>query len=118
MLARGEAAGVEPLQKALTAFVALGATGDARITRRSFRRHSLPVPRRGRSTRSGDRLTRREEQVVELAARGRLAREIADALSISRRTAEHHLERAMTKLGVQRKRDLVDRQPILNSGEG
>jgi DNA-binding CsgD family transcriptional regulator len=40
-----------------------------------------------------------------------MGREIADTLSLSRRTVEHHLERAMSKLGVQRKSELVDRWP-------
>ena len=44
-------------------------------------------------------LTERERQVAELVARGKSNNEIAESLVISRRTAEGHLNRIMTKLG-------------------
>lgn len=47
-------------------------------------------------------LTRREREVVELAARGLSNREIAARLHTSVRTAEGHVLRATTKLGVAR----------------
>ena len=53
-------------------------------------------------------LTRREREVVELAARGASNREIADRLFVSVRTAEGHLYRAMTKLGVTDRSQLAD----------
>lgn len=45
-------------------------------------------------------LTRREREVVELAARGLSNAEIAATLFVSVRTAEGHLLRAFTKMGV------------------
>lgn len=45
-------------------------------------------------------LTRREREVVSLAARGLSNREIADRLTVSVRTAEGHLYRAGLKLGI------------------
>jgi DNA-binding CsgD family transcriptional regulator len=45
-------------------------------------------------------LTRREAEVVRLAAGGSSDREIADALQISHRTVQKHLQRAYAKLGV------------------
>lgn len=45
------------------------------------------------------RLTRRESQVAELVAGGRTNKEIAAELTISRRTAEGHVEHVLTKLG-------------------
>ncbi|MFI1261055.1 MULTISPECIES: response regulator transcription factor [Streptomyces] len=45
------------------------------------------------------RLTRRESQVAELVAGGRTNKEIAAELTISRRTAEGHVEHILTKLG-------------------
>lgn len=45
-------------------------------------------------------LTRREREVVELAARGLSNAEIAERLYVSVRTAEGHLLRAFVKLGV------------------
>lgn len=46
-------------------------------------------------------LTRRQIQVVRLAAEGRTATEVASLLGISRFTARHHLEAAMAKLQVR-----------------
>jgi DNA-binding CsgD family transcriptional regulator len=47
-----------------------------------------------------ERLTGREREVAALAARGDSAREIADALVLSVRTVENHLQNAYAKLGV------------------
>lgn len=46
-------------------------------------------------------LTRREAEVLALAARGRSSRTIGAALGISERTVEKHLENAYAKLGVR-----------------
>ena len=46
----------------------------------------------------GPRLTRREEDVAALVARGLTSRQIAARLFISERTAETHVDRIMTKL--------------------
>lgn len=54
-----------------------------------------------------EQLTARERQVIELAARGLTAAQIADRLVIGRRTVETHLSRAYSKLGIRSKRDLV-----------
>ena len=44
-------------------------------------------------------LTDREAEVLGLVARGHSNRQIAEALSISRRTAEHHVQHIYTKIG-------------------
>jgi non-specific serine/threonine protein kinase len=49
---------------------------------------------------TGDRLTRRELEVLRLIAAGRSDRAIADALFISRRTASKHVAAILAKLGV------------------
>lgn len=49
--------------------------------------------------RAPGRLSRRESQVASLVARGLSNKEIAAELVISRRTAEHHVERILAKLG-------------------
>ncbi|MBX3069542.1 MAG: helix-turn-helix transcriptional regulator [Thermomicrobiales bacterium] len=46
------------------------------------------------------RLTHRELQVIQLAARGATDREIADALFISRRTVTSHMASILFKLNV------------------
>ena len=53
------------------------------------------------------RLTARERQVLEHAARGLHAKEIATALGISPRTVEVHKTRLMSKLGVRNVAELV-----------
>lgn len=56
---------------------------------------------------SGDeRLTDREREVAELAARGRKNADIAIALFLSVRTVENHLQRTYRKLGVSGREDL------------
>lgn len=47
------------------------------------------------------RLTRREWQVARLVAEGLSNQEIADRLTVARRTAESHVAHIMTKLGLR-----------------
>jgi RNA polymerase sigma factor (sigma-70 family) len=53
------------------------------------------------------RLTAREREVLELAARGKHAKEIARDLGMSPRTVEVHKMRIMEKLGVRNVAELV-----------
>ena len=53
-------------------------------------------------------LTRREQEVAALVARGLTDRRIAEELSISERTASTHVSRILKKLGL-RSRDEVAR---------
>lgn len=65
-------------------------------------------------------LTTREREVLQLAAEGRTAAEIAQALSISRRTAEVYRGSLMRKLGLHTQTDLVRyaiRRGILSAGQ-
>ena len=57
-------------------------------------------------------LTSRERQVAELAANGVRSRDIADALFLSPRTVENHLQRVYAKLGVNGRIELA---PALRS---
>jgi non-specific serine/threonine protein kinase len=52
-----------------------------------------PAPRGG--------LTAREREVAALVAQGRTNRQIADALGVSQRTAENHVNRILAKLGAR-----------------
>jgi DNA-binding CsgD family transcriptional regulator len=55
-------------------------------------------------------LTRREEEIATLAARGHSNREIAEHLVVSVRTVDNHLHSAYAKLGIRRRDELA---PIL-----
>lgn len=53
------------------------------------------------------KLTTREREVIDLAARGRTSREIAETLFISVRTVDSHLNHAYTKLGISSRSELA-----------
>ncbi|GAA3352055.1 hypothetical protein GCM10020358_84770 [Amorphoplanes nipponensis] len=67
--------------------------------RRGLRRHH--VHRDTRSPRSGDRLTRRETDVLRLVAAGEPTRRIAGQLGISAETVDTHIRAGMRKLGAR-----------------
>lgn len=52
-------------------------------------------------------LSEREREVAQLAVRGLANRAIAEELGLSTRTVENHLARALNKLGLHRRRELV-----------
>ena len=92
-------------------FVETGRDDSAR--RAAARARELHVPGQGAEPPVVDgldgaavELTRREEQLVELARRNLSNAEIAERLVLSVRTVETHLYRAMRKLGVSDRREL------------
>ena len=54
-----------------------------------------------------DSLSRREQEILRLLAEGRSAKEIADTLSISRKTVENHRTNIMAKLELHSTMELV-----------
>ncbi|SDK33136.1 response regulator transcription factor [Nonomuraea jiangxiensis] len=60
------------------------------------------------TTNLADILTRREREVVLLAAASRPSREIAFRLGLSVRTVDNYLCRAYAKLGVSGRTELAD----------
>ncbi|GID28032.1 LuxR C-terminal-related transcriptional regulator [Paractinoplanes brasiliensis] len=78
---------------------AAGLTVLAGRARRGLRRHN--VHRDTRSPRSGDRLTRRETDVLRLVAAGEPTRRIAGQLGISAETVDTHIRAGMRKLGAR-----------------
>lgn len=54
-----------------------------------------------------DSLTPRERQVIKLVAEGRTSRDIAELLSISTRTVEHHRANLLKKLNISNTADLI-----------
>jgi DNA-binding NarL/FixJ family response regulator len=61
----------------------------------------------GRHAGDESELTEREAQVVQLLARGHINREIADRLDLSIKTVEVHKARALEKLGLRTRAELV-----------
>jgi DNA-binding NarL/FixJ family response regulator len=62
---------------------------------------------KGNAMLSSEPLTKREREVLKLVAEGISSREIADLLSISIRTVEHHRARIMKKLNIKQTANLV-----------
>ena len=97
------AARVSEARAALAIFERLGAVVD----RRSH--HGSAPQSRGARTRPedaatrdhADTLTAREREVLDLLRQGLTNAEIGNRLFISPKTAEHHVGRVLTKLGVR-----------------
>jgi HD-GYP domain-containing protein (c-di-GMP phosphodiesterase class II) len=62
--------------------------------------HGEPDTRTGKRQQHPGGLTRREVEVLRLAARGLTTRDIADRLYISPKTADHHIQHIYGKIGV------------------
>lgn len=62
--------------------------------------HGLPDTRVPKRQQNRGGLSRREVEVLQLAARGLTTREIADRLVISPKTADHHIQHIYSKIGV------------------
>ena len=95
--------------RALRQFTDLGASATA--TRLTPRLVSLggraPRPRRAATAAHPAGLTQREAEVLQNMASGASNAEIATTLSISARTAEHHVSSILIKLGVEHRREAV-----------
>ncbi|MBI5558453.1 MAG: response regulator transcription factor [Deltaproteobacteria bacterium] len=56
---------------------------------------------------SSESLTPRERQILKMVAEGRTSRDIAELLSISTRTVEHHRANLLKKLNISNTADLI-----------
>ena len=72
------------------------AAADAVLAAAGHPKAHGPVPR----TQGPGGLSRREAEVLRLAAMGLTTREIADRLFISPKTADHHIQHVYTKINV------------------
>jgi DNA-binding CsgD family transcriptional regulator len=107
LLSSGQERGKDLLLGALESFGALGASSEAARVRRSLREHGVAWPWRGGRRGYGNQLSPREQEVAQLAARGRTNREIAETLVLSPRTVQDHLAKAMRKRGVESRKALA-----------
>jgi len=101
----------EAAAHAASAFAAAGRRDSAR--RAATRSHDLHArgqggipPRIEGMDHTRISLTKREQQLVDLASRGLSNAQIADRLVLSIRTVESHLYRAMQKLGISDRQEL------------
>ena len=75
----------------------------------------VPPVRRGAAVTNSGGLTSRQLEALELLAEGLTNTEIAERLFVSTRTAEHHVEAILTKLGVATRREAARRYAELGS---
>jgi len=97
----GDAAAV---REALNVFERLGAKPAAELARRRLREFGVGSPPRGPrpSTRANPAgLTVREREILDLIAEGLHNAEIAERLTLSPRTVDHHVAAVLAKLGVR-----------------
>lgn len=108
MLAEGNA---EEKLRALELWTSLGANAWCAPLRDSLRDQGQVVPRGPRAmTRAHPGgLTRREQQILELLASGMQNRQIAEALSRSVRTVDHHVAAVLEKLEAGTRAEAVAR---------
>ncbi len=98
------AAAVEEARRALDTFERLGAPRDADAAAAVLR--ELGGPARAFPKGHGP-LTKRETEVLSLLAEGCSNADIAQRLYISRRTAEHHVARILSKLGLRNRAEVA-----------
>jgi DNA-binding CsgD family transcriptional regulator len=94
----------EQLRAAHDMFDRMGAAAFAERARRELSATGETV--RKRTVETVDELTAQEVQVARLAAQGRTNPEIGALLFISPRTAEYHLRKVFSKLGISSRREL------------
>lgn len=70
-------------------------------------KHLPEFPLRRRKAVRGAPLGRRERQIVEMVASGRLTKEISAVLGITQRTVKYHISEALAKSGTRSRVELV-----------
>jgi DNA-binding CsgD family transcriptional regulator len=106
---RGDTAGARAaFAAALDIYTTLGAKWDLSRARAGLRRHGIRDRRASpRATTGWAALTPTEAKVAALVAEGRSNPEIAEMLVISRRTVENHVARALAKLQMRSRAEII-----------
>lgn len=109
-LALGFSSDADDLAASVRRLTDLRATATAaRVARRAAAFGArVPRPRRTTTREHPAGLTSREADVLALLAQGRTNSEMADELSLSRRTVEHHVAAVLAKLDVSSRREAVE----------
>ena len=102
----------DAIAEALRVLDGFGAVVPARRLRAELRERGLRVPRGPRASTAADPagLTARQLEVLALLAEGLSNAQIADRLTVSAKTVDHHVSAVLGKLGVPT-RGLAARQP-------
>jgi DNA-binding NarL/FixJ family response regulator len=98
--------GSDELLRAIRAVAAGRTYLDSAVTEQAI--GAGPARETSRRAGSGVTLSRREENVLRLIARGLLNKEVAERLSISIKTAESHKANALKKLGLVSRVDIIN----------
>ncbi|WP_282690442.1 LuxR C-terminal-related transcriptional regulator, partial [Streptomyces sp. CC216C] len=106
LLASGVPGGRTVLHEAIAAYQDIDAVWDVLRCQRELREHGQTTVRRPGALGYGDHLSPRERAVAHLASIGLSNREIARELVLSHRTVEHHVARALRKLGVSSRTEI------------
>ncbi|MEV4879516.1 ATP-binding protein [Streptomyces cyaneofuscatus] len=106
LLAAGAAGGRTVLHEAIAAYQDIDAVWDVLRCQRGLREHGQVTVRRPGALGYGDHLSPRERAVARLASLGLSNREIARELVLSHRTVEHHVARALRKLGLSSRTEI------------
>ncbi|MFF2213379.1 ATP-binding protein [Streptomyces antibioticus] len=102
LLATEPAVAARYVKEALDAFTGLEAVADAARCQRTLREAGRHRPTLRSRHSYGTDLSPREQQVADLLATGATNKDIAQALALSVRTAEHHVASVLKKLGTTR----------------
>ncbi|MFJ5864844.1 ATP-binding protein [Streptomyces parvus] len=106
LLTSGAPGGRTVLHEAIAAYQDIDAVWDVLRCQRELREHGQTTVRRPGALGYGDHLSPRERAVAHLASLGLSNREIARELVLSHRTVEHHVARALRKLGVSSRAEI------------
>ncbi|GGB32025.1 LuxR family transcriptional regulator [Flexivirga endophytica] len=96
-------------ETALRMYGEVGADHDVTRARAQFRRAGVRVasPPRDRPRSGWESLTRTEERIARHLATGETNPEIAESLSVSRRTVESHVSNVLAKLGLRSRTEVA-----------